>query len=723
MSVEATPRTLWERSLMGCACHIGELSCDSCEAYLYHVSTGWGANEKGLRDIVKTNNNAPLLQAQLSEMETKFSSLQPSIARIADLEDQIRRLTDERDIATRLVSHLEAKISMTEKESPTESGHLDQIRLLTTERDRVVKSLNEQTELLRVQTSVSEASDARCSSLAAANGLLIQEKHNRDTEISQLRNEIDVLVLKNKEILNAHNKVLQDERSLTADLRETIRFVEYSPLLDTIRESNPFRHLQKVGQLEVKSTTDGHHGIDKDVRIEESGGQSNLDNATDCNDDRYEERTVGALDASHHNNTHSRDHHHDLDDTDSGGNPRKRPRYSSAELRDTHGKEPALGDFNMHATPPPSPLPMGPIIDYPMRSFSPAPTPDPRLPKINPIARPQIDPLNSEWRIPPSWVPANAHVSVVDGKWRAGSDKEDALRNEALHLPPPALEPPFGTGFPQNIDQVKQYMELASQPNQERALAYVLSWVKATEKIHPSQYFSWMSYLRQNWRQPQWIKDKHPDTVRSRRPGSGHVKRRRQNNKVVPVSRPRWDAPLEDWGHYFWSSPKTVRFTDGLRLPNNNNGIKLRQVRGYVMVASRAPFEATERQIWHRACAELLAFPRRYEDYVLNGLSISNGRIMQPAKGDEEIYRRPYGFFWLLDNRFHAEMGQGIKELVKAINEIPKHDIDAVPRFEPQVYPEPSKVLISDYNPTEASSSRRSMSQPSDDGGDDYDFY
>lgn len=385
---------------------------------------------------------------------------------------------------------------------------------------------------------------------------------------------------------------------------------------------------------------------------------------------------------------------------------------------------------------------MGPIIiDYPMRSFSPAPTPIPRSPKINPIARPQIDPLNSEWRIPPSWVPANAHVSVVDGKWRAGSDKEDALRNEALHLPPPALEPPFGTGFPRTIDQVKQYMELASRPNEERALAYVLSWVKATEKIHPSQYFSWMSYLRQNWRQPQWIKDKHPDAIRSRRSGIGHIERRRK--KAAFVSRPRWDAPLEDWGHYFWSSPKTVRFTDGLRLPNNNNGIKLRQVRGYIMVASRAPFKDTERQIWHRACAELLAFPRRYEDYVSNGLLIPKGRIMQAAKVTEnytdqsaahELARQgvtvdevhdaqPYGFFWLLDNRFHTEMGQGIKELVKAINEIPKHVIDAVPRFEPQVYPDPSKVLISDYNPTEASSSRRSKSQASDDGGDDYDFY
>lgn len=154
---------------MGCACHIGQLNCDSCEAYLYHVSTSWGANEKGLRDIVKTNNNAPRLQAQLSEMETKFSSLQLSIARIADLEDQIRCLTDERDRATRLASHLEAKVSIMEKESPTEPDHLDQIRLLTAERDRVVISLNEQTELHRVQTSKSEASDARCSSLVAAN--------------------------------------------------------------------------------------------------------------------------------------------------------------------------------------------------------------------------------------------------------------------------------------------------------------------------------------------------------------------------------------------------------------------------------------------------------------------------------------------------------------------------------------------------------------------------
>lgn len=121
---------------------------------------------------------------------------------------------------------------------------------------------------------------------------------------------------------------LQDERLLTADLKETIRFVECSPLLDTIGESNPSRHLQnKIDQLEVKLTIDGHLDIDKNVHIDESGGKSSLKNATDCNDDRHEE------DPSHHNTTHSRDHDHDLDDTDSGGNSRKRPRYSSSKRK------------------------------------------------------------------------------------------------------------------------------------------------------------------------------------------------------------------------------------------------------------------------------------------------------------------------------------------------------------------------------------------------------
>ncbi|KAF9487478.1 hypothetical protein BDN71DRAFT_1513933 [Pleurotus eryngii] len=361
------------------------------------------------------------------------------------------------------------------EDSSTQTDHLDQLCLLTAERDRAVISLNEQMELTKVQNSKSEAADARCSGLAAANH---QEKNSCDLQISQLRNEIDVLVSKNKEIANAHNQSnqdLQDERSHAADLTETIRHLK-----------------NKIAQLEVKLTTD------KKVHMKESGGDSNHDNQSDYNDDCYEERTVGTLlDSSHHDNTHSHDHDHDhdLDNPYSEGNSRKRRRYLSPGLHDTHGEESTLSNFNMHTTPPPSPLSMGPLIDSPMQSFSPAPISNTRSPKIAPIPRPQIDPLNSEWHIPPSWVPENAHISVIDGKWRAGSDKEDALRNEALCLPPPGLGPPFGTGFPQNIDQVKEYMELARQPNQELALAYVLSWVKATEKIHPSQYLSWMSYL------------------------------------------------------------------------------------------------------------------------------------------------------------------------------------------------------------------------------------
>ncbi|KAF9487133.1 hypothetical protein BDN71DRAFT_1437070 [Pleurotus eryngii] len=360
MSVDATPWMLWEWSLMGCACHIGKLNCNLCEAYLYHVSTSWGANEKGLQDIVKTNNNVPQLQAQLSEMETKFS-LEPSIAHIADLEDQIHCLTNERDRATRFVSQLKAKISMMEKESATELDHLEQICLLTAERDRAVILLNEQTELNRVQTSKSEASDTY---------LLNQERNNHDMQISQLRNEIEynMLVLKNKESSNAHNQISQDlqgEQLRTADLKETIQFVEYSPLLDT------------------------------NVRIKELGGKSNLDNVTDCNDDRYEERTIGRLlDVLHHNNIHSHDldhdHDHDYNDTDSGSNSRKHPSSDS----------------------------------------------NPMVTQNHFFACSQIDSLNSKWCILPSWVPENMHISVVNGKWQASSDKEDALWNEALHLLP-----------------------------------------------------------------------------------------------------------------------------------------------------------------------------------------------------------------------------------------------------------------------------------------------
>ncbi|KAG5223756.1 hypothetical protein IMY05_C0097000200 [Salix suchowensis] len=591
---------------MGCPSHIGEAECASCEAYLSHIATCWGANEKGLRDIVKTNNDAPLLQARLSEMETKLLALAASSTTRTDLGDEIRHLTDERDGAMKSVTWLEAQLSILEKESRLAQEDRSRAQLLTEERDRAMVALNEQTEINRVWASEIEALGDRCKSLAEANRVLaLKNKESSDAYKYVSRSLVSPILMST--LRSQINKDLLDERSPNADLKETIRLM-----------------------------TDGDH--DDDSAVEESGGM-HLDTLPNFND------------------------------------------HQGQQMFD--GRVAAGPNFELQRQTPSS--------------------------KITPAVPPQVDPVNAEWRIPPSWVPADAHVSLIDGKWRAGADKDNALRNEALNLPPPG-DPPFGTGFPQNIDQVKQYMELANKPGQDLAASYVISWVKATEKIHPAQYSPWMPYLRQNWRRPQWIKDKHPDAVRSR----------------------------AEWGHYFWSSPKTVRFTNGIRWPKNNNGIKLRQVRGFILVASRAPFGRRSSQVWHRACAELLAFPRRYEEYVSKGLYVSKDKVMRAARVsdtytdesaanelalqgvtvDEVNDAQPYGFFWLLDNRFHSTMGEGIRAIVDEINKIPKSTVEAVPRLEPQVYPEPSKILISASS--KASSSRKSPTPEISDDEDDY---
>lgn len=246
-----------------------------------------------------------------------------------------------------------------------------------------------------------------------------------------------------------------------------------------------------------------------------------------------------------------------------------------------------------------------------------------------------------------------------------------------------------------------------------------------------------MPYLQQNWR-PRWI---DLDAVRSPT-GTGHVQLHRPRDKPADVvSHPSWDAPIEDWGHYFWSSPETARSTKGIRWLKNNKGIKLRQVRGFILVASRAPSNHQNdqnNQVWHRACAELLAFPRRYEEYVSRGLNISTEKVtkaveasmsntytdklaarelaLQGVTVNEVNDAQPYGFFLLLDNRSHPIMGKEIWALIDEINKVPKNIVEAVPRFEPQVYLEPSGVLIS----TKASSSRKSPTPEISDDEDDY---
>ncbi|KAG5222766.1 hypothetical protein IMY05_C2141000200 [Salix suchowensis] len=665
---------------MGCPSHIGEAECASCEAYLSHIATCWGANEKGLRDIVKTNNDAPLLQARLSEMETKLLALAASSTTRTDLGDEIRHLTDERDGAMKSVTWLEAQLSILEKESRLAQEDRSRAQLLTEERDRAMVALNEQTEINRVWASEIEALGDRCKSLAEANRVLaLKNKESSDAYKYVSRSLVSPILMST--LRSQINKDLLDERSPNADLKETIRLM-----------------------------TDGDH--DDDSAVEESGGM-HLDTLPNFND--HQGHANVRSDASYYSS--------DLHSTDK---PRKRLRYSSPGRKyifitgvimshqDSAGDAKAQSNF-MHTTPAPSPIYMGPVIDYQMGESPPAPTSSfnakPPSSKITPAVPPQVDPVNAEWRIPPSWVPADAHVSLIDGKWRAGADKDNALRNEALNLPPP--------GDPLSVLDSPRTLTKA------RSRGVICHFLGESRGEDPSSaVFPWMPYLRQNWRRPQWIKDKHPDAVRSRA-GTGRVQRRRLRDKPADaVGRPSWDAPIEEWGHYFWSSPKTVRFTNGIRWPKNNNGIKLRQVCGFILVASRAPFGHRSSQAIRGIRLEGLYVSK---DKVMRAARVSdtytdesaaNELALQGVTVNEVNDAQPYGFFWLLDNRFHSTMGEGIRAIVDEINKIPKSTVEAVPRLEPQVYPEPSKILISASS--KASSSRKSPTPEISDDEDDY---
>ncbi|KAJ8455321.1 hypothetical protein ONZ45_g18977 [Pleurotus djamor] len=229
-----------------------------------------------------------------------------------------------------------------------------------------------------------------------------------------------------------------------------------------------------------------------------------------------------------------------------------------------------------------------------------------------------------------------------------------------------------------------------------------------------------MTYLRNNWRRPDWIKDQHPNS-QPRRSGSGHIARRKGQSKLPPPpSRPRWDAPIEEWGHFFWTSPKALRITNGISKTKNNSHIKLRQVRGYIIVASRAPVgvsdeAATSRGTWYRACAELIAFPGLYRSLATR-TNISDNPQTLPAivptdtsytadDAAEELRKQgvttseiddaqPYGFFWLLHNMNHPRIGEAMKALIAEINQLPKVEIEQLFAFEPRFYPDPAKAVI-----------------------------
>ncbi|KAF9486840.1 hypothetical protein BDN71DRAFT_1514584 [Pleurotus eryngii] len=72
----------------------------------------------------------------------------------------------------KLVTQLEAQLSMLEKESRLTQEDWSWAQLLTEERDRAMVALNEQTEINRVWASEIKALGDRCKSLAEANCLL-----------------------------------------------------------------------------------------------------------------------------------------------------------------------------------------------------------------------------------------------------------------------------------------------------------------------------------------------------------------------------------------------------------------------------------------------------------------------------------------------------------------------------------------------------------------------
>ncbi|KAF4584763.1 hypothetical protein EYR38_001994 [Pleurotus pulmonarius] len=233
---------------------------------------------------------------------------------------------------------------------------------------------------------------------------------------------------------------------------------------------------------------------------------------------------------------------------------------------------------------------------------------------------------------------------------------------------------------------------------------------------------------------------------------AGTIPQHQEAVKTQPSVLP-WNAPLEQWARHFLSTAHVRQPIDGVRV--NKGVVKLRQVRGFILVASRAPLQNV--RAWHRMCAELLAFPGEYkkltsqaddghmiEDHDEHILHIAPQRTMRPANVQvaETVWHaarelalqgvtiaevddaQPYGFWWLMDNMNDRTMGQEIQALIRQINRVPNCVVQAVPRFEPQTYEDPAQVSQRDKKKASRSKrSRRSKAEESsdDDGGVDSD--
>ncbi|KAJ8517823.1 hypothetical protein ONZ45_g5051 [Pleurotus djamor] len=380
--------------------------------------------------------------------------------------------------------------------------------------------------------------------------------------------------------------------------------------------------------------------------------------------------------------------------------------------------------------------------------------------------------------IPPSWVPECAHVSRFDGKWRAGEDKARALRNEALGLPP-SPDVLIETGFPRNIRQVRAQIALVrTKGNHAREVAYITSWFEATKRIPKHQFTVWMDYLQKNWSSPvQKNKSKarnaqpaqskkaqvHKQTHSKKAPAPApkqapaHNKTQVAGSQAVstqstagqagqgttagpqalgvapsqtPASQatasqapgqPRWGSPVDEWARYFLSSPKAVEEAPGISQQTTLTQVPLRNVRGFILVGSRAPEEYSQRGEqsdstlrWFKACAELIAFPGRYASLVQSGLAIASNRKQVPVNcsasfGYKDAARalaeqgvtiaeiddaQPFGSCWITSCQYGRTLGTSMRALQAAVAAISEEAVKSLPCFEPQVYPRGCRTKV-----------------------------
>ncbi|KAJ8454154.1 hypothetical protein ONZ45_g19415 [Pleurotus djamor] len=208
-----------------------------------------------------------------------------------------------------------------------------------------------------------------------------------------------------------------------------------------------------------------------------------------------------------------------------------------------------------------------------------------------------------------------------------------------------------------------------------------------------------------------------------------------QANKNTP-GRPRWDSPVDDWGRHFMISPQAVEAAPGISQQRTLYQVPLRNVRGFILVGSRAPEEYSQRGEqsdstlrWFRACAELIAFPGRYASLVQSGLIIASNRKQVPVHcsasfGYKDAARalaeqgvtiaeiddaQPFGSCWITSCQYGRTLGTSMRALQAAVAAISEEAVKSLPCFEPQVYPRGCRTTVTARRSTGGNAPRRPL--------------